>query len=58
MTKAVATLTSRADEAVAEAASTADDASTADEAVATLASTVDEAVAEAASTADDASWRP
>ena len=40
---------------MAEAASTADKVSTADEAVATLVSTADKAVAEAASTADEAS---
>ena len=48
----MATFASTANEAVAEAVSTEDNPSTADEAVATLASTVDEAVAKAASTAD------
>ena len=50
--KAVATFASTANEAVTEAASTADNPATADEDVVTLASTVDEAVAKATSTAD------
>ena len=52
-TKAVATFAFTANEAVAEAASTADNPSTADKDVATLASTVAKAVAKAASTADE-----
>ena len=55
-TKAVATFASTANEAVAEAASTTDNPSTADEDVATLAFTVAEAVAKAASTADEDVW--
>ena len=51
----MAVFASTADKAVAEAASTADEVSTADDAVATLVSTADKAVAEAASTADEAS---
>ena len=51
--KTVATFTSMANKAVAEAVSTEDNPSTADEAVATLASMVDEAVAKAASTVDE-----
>ena len=49
----MATFASTVNEAVAEAASTADNPSTADEDVATLVSTVAEAVAKASSTADE-----
>ena len=52
-TKAVATFASTANEAVIQAASTADNPSTVDEGVATLASTVAKDVAKAASTADE-----